>query len=30
MNVKFDPLGLYFEAIRKIEPLADKEIKSFS
>ncbi|MDR2399034.1 MAG: RNA polymerase sigma factor RpoD/SigA [Endomicrobium sp.] len=28
MNVRFDPLGLYFEAIRKIEPLADKEIKS--
>jgi RNA polymerase primary sigma factor len=28
MNVRFDPLGLYFEAIRKIEPVSEKEIKA--
>jgi hypothetical protein len=28
MNVRFDPLGLYFEAIRKIEPISEKKVKS--
>ncbi|MDR2818609.1 MAG: RNA polymerase sigma factor RpoD/SigA [Endomicrobium sp.] len=28
MNARFDPLGLYFEAIRKIEPISEKEVKS--
>ncbi|MDR1245271.1 MAG: RNA polymerase sigma factor RpoD/SigA [Endomicrobium sp.] len=28
MNARFDPLRLYFEAIRKIEPTSEKEIKS--
>ncbi|MDR3306745.1 MAG: hypothetical protein LBS61_03650 [Endomicrobium sp.] len=28
MNVRFDPLGLYFEAIRKIEPIPEKEVKA--
>jgi RNA polymerase primary sigma factor len=28
MNARFDPLGLYFEAIRKIEPVSEREIRS--
>jgi RNA polymerase primary sigma factor len=28
MNARFDPLSLYFEAIRKIEPVPEKEIKA--